>query len=80
MSIKAFFYTKKSSKVRSFFSAEKRYNCRDQVAFTSLLPRFCAQKIAANIKKTKFDNIEPNVRKSKKGGSVKADFLCGGAT
>ena len=37
------------------------------------------QKITANISETKFEDIEPNVRKGKKGGSVKADFLCGGA-
>ena len=38
------------------------------------------QKITANISETKFEDIEPNVRKGKKGGSVKADFLCGGAS
>ena len=75
MSIRAFFKPKKCSKVRSHFSAKKRYICPDQVALTRLWPRFCTPKIAANIYKTKFEDIKPNVRKSKKGGSVKADFF-----
>ena len=38
-----------------------------------LRPRFFTQKIAANIKRTKFEDIKPNDRKSKKGVSVKAE-------
>ena len=38
------------------------------------------QNIAANIQKTKYADVTPNVWKSKKGASVKADFLCGGVS
>ena len=43
-----------------------------------LWPRFLTQKFAANIYKTKFADIMQNVWKSKKGGSVKADFFVEG--
>ena len=43
-----------------------------------LWPKFLTQEIAANIWKTKFADITQNVWKSKKGASVKSDFLCGG--
>ena len=43
-------------------------------------PDFLLKKLQQIFRKTKFEDIKPNVRKSKKGGSVKADFFCGGAS
>ena len=58
-----------------FLSEKKVYSSR-----SSCFDEVMTQKITANISETKFEDIEPNVRKGKKGGSVKADFLCGGAS
>ena len=67
-------------KSKVLFLSEKRDICPDQVALPRLWPSFSTQKNAANIWKTKFEDIKPNVWKSKMRGSLIADFLCGGAS
>ena len=76
MSIKAFFFSQKMFKSKVLFLSEKKYICQNQVISAKVM----TPKIATNIYKTKLADITQNVWKSKKGGSVKADFLCGGVS
>ena len=67
-------------KSKVLFLSEKRYFCQNQVIPEKVMTQILTQKFAANIYKTKFADIMQNIWKSKKGGSVKADFLCAGAS
>ena len=79
MFIRAFFKLKMFKSKVLFLSKKKVYLSRSS-CFDKVMTQILYPKIAANIYKTKFEDIEPNVRKSKKGGSVNVDFLCGGAS
>ena len=51
---------------------------KDFLHFLTLIrPIFCTNEISSHFLKTTLANIEANVQKSLKGGSVKADFLHG---
>ena len=71
-----YFLSQKCTKVRSYFSMKKGLIVKVKWSVTRLWPKFLTQKIEANIWKTKFADITPNVWKSKKGASVRADFVC----
>ena len=67
-------------KSKVLFLSEKRYICQNQVISAKVMTQIFDPKIATNIYKTKLADITQNVSKSKKGGSVKTDFLCGGVS
>ena len=68
-------------KSKVLFLSEKKYICQNQVISAKVMTQiFDPKKIATNIYKTKLADITQNVWKSKKGASVKADFLCGGVS
>ena len=61
-------------KSKVLFLSEKRSICQNQMVFDKVMTRILTQKIAAYIQKTKVLDITPNVWKSKKGASMKADL------
>jgi len=67
-------------KSKVLFLSENRYICQNQVISAKVMTQFFDPKIATNIYKTKLADITQNVSKSKKGGSVKTDFLCDGVS
>ena len=70
------FFSQKMFKRRVLFLSEKKdIFVKIKWSLRRLWPRFLTQKFAANIYKTKYADIMQNVWKSKKGGSVKADFF-----
>ena len=72
MSIRAFFFGQKMFKSKVLFLREKRYFCQNQVISEKVMTQI--------LDPTKFADIMQTVWESKEGGSVKADFFCGGAS
>ena len=67
-------------KNKVLFLSEKRYICQNQVISAKAMTQIFDPKNCNKYLKNKISRYYTNIWKSKKGGSVKADFLCGGVS
>ena len=80
MFIKALFLNQEIFKSKVLFLNEKRYSCQNQVIYGKVIPKIFDPKNCSKYLENIFADIKPNIWKSKKGASVKIDFLCGGVS